>query len=100
MRFRPGARSVRRCLEIVVTLYAATACAPVPNRAPHSVSYYRTHPAALHAMLMRCTNDPGRLAHTPACINVRAAARLGSVGSLSHLPPMGLTSPHAGGPQP
>ena len=100
MRFRPGARSVRRCLEIVVTLYAATACAPVPNRAPHSVSYYRNHPAALHALLARCTNDPGRLAHTSACINVRAAARLGSVGSLSHLPPMGLASPHAGSPRP
>ncbi len=100
MRSRPGARSVRRCLELVVTLYAVTACAPVPNRAPHSVSYYRNHPAALHAMLARCTNDPGRLAHTSACINARAAARLGSVGSLAHLPPMGLASPHAGSPQP
>jgi hypothetical protein len=87
-------------LELVVTLYAVTACAPVPNRAPHSVSYYRNHPAALHAMLARCTNDPGRLAHTSACINARAAARLGSVGSLAHLPPMGLASPHAGSPQP
>ena len=90
MRFRPGAWSVRTCLEIVVTLSAVTACAPVPNRAAHSVGYYRAHPAALKAMLARCTNDPGRLGHTPGCINARAAARIEGIGSLGSLPPMGL----------
>ena len=91
MRFRPGARSVRMRLEIVVTLSAVTACAPVPNRAQHSVDYYRTHPPALSAMLARCANDPGRLARTPDCINARAAARIEGIGSLGRLPPMGLT---------
>ena len=92
MRFRPGARSVRMSLEIVVTLSAVTACAPVPNRAQHSVDYYRAHPAALKVMLTRCTNDPGHLAHTPDCVNARAAARIEGIGSLRSLPPMGLSS--------
>lgn len=97
MRFRPGARSVRMRLEIVVTLSAVTACAPVPNRAQHSVDYYRAHPAVLKVMLERCTNDPGRLARTPDCINARAAARLEGIGSLGGLPPMGLSvKPTAG----
>ena len=90
MRFRPGARSVRMRLEIVVTLSAVTACAPVPNRAQHSVDYYRAHPAALKVMLARCTNDPGHLARAPDCINARAAARIEGIGSLERLPPMGL----------
>lgn len=90
MRFRPGARSVRMRLEIVVTLSAVTACAPVPNRAQHSVDYYRAHPVALNAMLARCMNDPGRLGHTPECINARAASRIEGIGSLGRLPPMGL----------
>ena len=91
MTFRPGAQSVRLCLEIVVTLSAVTACAPVPNHAQHSVNYYRSHPTVLQVTLERCTNDPGRLARTPDCINARAAARLEGIGSLGGLPPMGLS---------
>ena len=90
MRFRPGARSVRMSLEIVVTLSAVTACAPVPNRAQHSVAYYRAHAAALKETLSRCTNDPGSLGRTPDCVNARLAARIGGIGSLGSLPPMGL----------
>ncbi len=90
MRFRPGARSVRMSLEIVVTLSAVTACAPVPNRAQHSVAYYRAHPAALKAMLSRCTNDPGGIGPTPECVNARAAELDEGIGSLRSLPPMGL----------
>lgn len=92
MRFRPGARSVRMSLEIVVTLSAVTACAPVPNRAQHSVAYYRTHPAHLKEMLSRCTNDPGGLGRTADCVNARLAARIEGIGSLRSLPPMGLSS--------
>ncbi len=90
MTFRPGAQSVRLCLEIVVTLSAVTACAPVPNHAPHSVDYYRSHPAVLQQVLSRCSNDPGSLARTPDCINARLAARIEGIGSLGRLPPMGL----------
>ena len=90
MRFRPGARSVRMSLEIVVTLSAVTACAPVPNRAQHSVAYYRAHPVALKETLSRCTNDPGGLGRTPDCMNARAAARDTGIGSLGTLRPMGL----------
>ena len=100
MRFRPGAWSVRMRLEIVVTLSAVTACAPVPNRAQHSVDYYRAHPAVLNVMLTRCTNDPGRLAGTPDCINARAASRIEGIGSLGSLPPMGLPMKPSRGSQP
>ena len=100
MRFRPGAWSVRMRLEIVVTLSAVTACAPVPNRAQHSVEYYRAHPAVLEAVLNRCTSDPGRLARAPDCINARAAARIEGVGSLGSLPPMGLPMKPSRGSQP
>ena len=91
MRFRPGARSVRMSLEIVVTLSAVTACAPVPNRAQHSVAYYRAHAAALKETLSRCTNDPGGLGGTADCVNAVLAARIEGIGSLRSLPPMGLT---------
>jgi hypothetical protein len=77
-------------LEIVVTLSAVTACAPVPNRAQHSVGYYRAHPTALKVMLARCTNEPGTLDRTPGCVNAREAARLQSIGTLRGLAPMGL----------
>jgi len=100
MTFRPGAQSVRLCLEIVVTLSAVTACAPVPNHAQHSVDYYRSHPTVLQVTLERCTNDPGRLGRTPDCINARLAARIEGIGSLKRLPPMGLpvTSPEGSPP--
>ena len=90
MTFRPGAQSVRLCLEIVVTLSAVTACAPVPNHGAHSVAYYRSHPAVLQQVLSRCSNDPGSLGRTPDCINARLAARIEGIGSLGRLPPMGL----------
>jgi len=91
MTFRPGAQSVRLCLEIVVTLSAVTACAPVPNHAQHSVDYYRRHTTVLQVTLARCTNDPGSLGRTPDCINARQAARIEGIGSLESLPPMGLS---------
>lgn len=96
MRFRPGARFVRMSSEIVVTLCAVAACAPVPNPATRPVAYYRAHPAALHAMLARCTNDPGDFGRTPDCINARRAARVDGIGSLGTLPPMGLPVKSAG----
>ncbi|MGH8200315.1 MAG: EexN family lipoprotein, partial [Steroidobacteraceae bacterium] len=92
-RFRPGARSVRLCLEIVVTLSAVTACAPAPK---HSVGYYRSHATLRQEVLERCTNDPGDEGRTPDCINARSAENIEGIGSLKSLPPMGLpTGPGA-----
>jgi hypothetical protein len=90
MKFRPGARSVRLCLEIVVTLSAVTACAPAPKQAQHTVDYYRSHAALRGEMLKQCANDPGDKGRTPDCINARAAENIEGIGSLKSLPPMGL----------
>ena len=90
MKFRPGARSVRLCLEIVVTLSAVTACAPAPKQAQHTVDYYRSHAALRREVLGRCTNDPGDEGRTPDCINARTAESLEGIGSLKSLPPVGL----------
>ena len=98
MRIRPGARSVRLCLEIVVTLGTVTACAPAPNRAQHAVDYYRTHTVLRREVLKRCANDPGDEARTPDCINARTAESIEGIGSLKSLPPIGLPGkPRAGG---
>lgn len=98
MKFRPGAWSVRWCLEIVVTLSAVTACAPAPKQAQHAVDYYRSHPALRREVLERCTNDPGDEGRTPDCINARTAESMEGIGSLKNLPPMGLfKKPRAGG---
>ena len=98
MRFRPGARSVRLCLEIVVTLSAVTACAPAPKHAQYTVDYYRSHAALRRQVLDRCANDPGDEARTPDCINARSAENLEGIGSLRSLPPMRLPKgPGSGG---
>lgn len=100
MRIRPGARSVRLCLEIVVTLSTVTACAPAPNRAQHTVDYYRSHAAMRQEVLKRCANDPGDEARAPDCINARTAESLEGIGSLKNLPPIGLPGrPGSGGPR-
>lgn len=100
MKFRPGARSVRLCLEIVVTLSAVTACAPAPKQAQHTVDYYRSHAAQRAEMLEECANDPGDKGRTPDCINARAAENMEGIGSLKSLPPMGLPKkPGTGGRQ-
>jgi len=98
MKFRPGARSVRLCLEIVVTLSAVTACAPAPKPSQYTVDYYRSHAALRREVLERCTNDPGDEGRTPDCINARTAESMEGIGSLKSLPPIGLPkSPGADG---
>jgi hypothetical protein len=96
MGIRPGARSVRRCLEIVVTLSTVTACAPAPDRAQHSVDYYQSHAELRQRVLARCANDSGRAGSSADCVNAGAAARIDGVGSLKALPPMGLPANPAG----
>jgi hypothetical protein len=98
MRFRPGAQRWRNGLGIVVTISAAVACAPVPDRSAHSVDYFRAHRQAREARLAECERDPGMLGHESNCVNARAAARIESLGSLRTLPPLGL--PVSGDPRP
>ena len=90
MKFRPGARSVRLCLEMVVTLSAVTACAPAPKQAQYTVDYYRSHAALRRQVLNRCTNDPGDRGIAPDCINAQAAENIEGIGSLKDLPPLRL----------
>lgn len=89
-RIRHGARGVRWCLGIVVTIGSA-ACAPSPDPTHQTVHYYAKNVEAREARLAECANDPGALGQTPDCINARQAARL-DVKSLRDLPPMGLLS--------
>jgi hypothetical protein len=90
MGFRPGARSARMCLGIVVTAISAAGCAPAPDRARYSVEAYRQDPTLRRQELERCTNDPGTLEHSPDCVNAREADRAVGVGSLRDLPTLRL----------
>jgi len=85
---------------MVVTLGVVAACAPVPKHAKYSVGYYRTHTTLRDAVLARCANDPGDKSRVPDCINARSAARLAGIGSLRHLPPMGLPGKPGAGRRP
>lgn len=87
-RIRHGARGVRWCLGIVVTISSA-ACAPSPEPTHQTVEYYRTNRDAREAKLAECANDPGALGQTPDCINARQAARQ-DVKSLRDLAPLDL----------
>lgn len=90
MRFRPGARSVRFCLGIIVTFLSAAGCAPAPDRALHTVEEYKANPTLRQAMLARCGNDPGSLGPSADCVNVREAEKSLDVGNLRTLPPIQL----------
>ena len=90
MGFRPGARSVRMSLGIVVTVVSAAGCAPAPDRARYSVEAYRQDPTLRRQELERCANDPGTLGDSADCVNAREAGRSVSVGSLRDLPPLRL----------
>ena len=82
MRIRPGARSLRMCLGIVVTAMSAAGCAPAPDRARHTVEEYAQAPELRREELARCSNDPGTLERSSDCVNVREAEEIASVGSL------------------
>lgn len=86
---RHGARGVRWCLGIVVTISTA-ACAPSPNPTHQTVEYYRANREAREARVAECANDPGALGKTPDCINAKQAAQIEDIGNLRDLPPMGL----------
>lgn len=90
MRIRPGARSPRIRLGLLVTVLGTAGCAPAPAPEAHTVEYYRAHTSERQATVQQCANDPGRLAAHPACVNAREAERREGIGSLRDLPPMGL----------
>jgi hypothetical protein len=90
LKFRPGVLGARFSLGIVVTAISAAACTPAPDRAAHTVSEYRENPGLRNDEFARCANDPGTLADTPDCRNVREAKRLAEPDSLRSLPPLQL----------
>jgi hypothetical protein len=90
MRFRPGARSVRNCLGIIVTFLSAGGCAPAPDRASHTVDEYKQDAPLRREELARCSADPGSFQYTADCVNVREAERSVGVGNLRDLPPLKL----------
>jgi hypothetical protein len=99
-RIRRGARCVRQCLGIVVTIISV-ACAPPPEQARMSVDYYRAHVEERDAKLAECTNDPGGMGATADCKNAKQAAQLESIGSQRDLPSLGLpTQPANTGEEP
>jgi hypothetical protein len=69
---------------------SAVGCAPVPDRARHSVEEYRKSEEVRRLEIARCANDPGSLSKTPDCINAHEAERIEGVGSLRTLPPLTL----------
>jgi len=87
---RHGARGVRWCLGIVVTISAA-ACAPSPEPTHQTVEYYRANREARQAKVAECANDPGALGKTPDCINAKQAAQIEGLGSLRDMKPLGLS---------
>jgi hypothetical protein len=94
VRFRPGARSVRIGLGIVVTAISAAGCAPAPDQASHTVEEYRRNRALLEKMLERCAEDPGTLRFSADCVNAREAGRSVGIGSLRTLKPLKLPDQH------
>jgi hypothetical protein len=93
MKFRPGVQQVRRCLGLVVTIASAAGCAPVPDRATHTVEEYRRDAQLREGEFLRCANDPGSKGSSPDCVNAREAERLEGLGSLRSLAPLALPSP-------
>ena len=93
MKFRPGVQHVRVCLGLVVTLTSAVGCAPVPDRASHTVDEYRTDAKLRELTFARCAKDPASRDVLPDCINAREAERLEGVGSLRKLAPLALPNP-------
>lgn len=94
-RIRHGARGVRWCLGIVVTISSA-ACAPSPDPTHQTVEYYRANREAREAKVAECANDPGALGKTPDCINAKQAAAIEGLGSLRDMKPLGLSKERAG----
>lgn len=90
VRIRPGARRERFRLGIIVTFLSSAGCAPVPDRAAHTVAEYQQDTQLRREEFARCEADPGTLGRSADCVNVRAAERSVDVGNLRNLPPLQL----------
>lgn len=58
----------------------------VPADRIYTVDEFLAAPDMRHRVSAACTNDPGRTAHDPNCINVHRADRVASSGSLGGMP--------------
>src|SRR5687768_9324874 len=86
-----------RLLYVIPTLasFCLLACSqePQPPKATYTVDEYLANPQIRQAKLAECANNPGELAQTPDCINVKAATKRHDVGSLDDLPPIKFSTP-------
>lgn len=88
-------RLIGRALSITAALAGLAelaGCGHSPD-AVLTVAYYRAHAQERESRVRVCADDPGQLRDSPSCVNAREAARIENVGSLEHLPPMGLPRP-------
>lgn len=58
----------------------------VPADRIYTVDEYLAAPELRNRISAACTNDPGRTAQDPNCINVQRADRIASSGSLGAMP--------------
>ena len=75
-----------------LVLLGAAGCTREAAVAHHTVEEYRADKRLRQETFKQCANDPGTLGKTPDCINVKAAERLESYGSLRDSGPLGLDS--------
>jgi len=61
----------------------------VPADRIYTVDEYLAAPDLRRRVSAACTNDPGRTAHDPNCINVSRADRVAASGSLGGMPHIG-----------
>jgi hypothetical protein len=79
---------------MLLALMLASFSAGCSREAPeeiHTVSHYRQNADERHAMMKRCSDDPGSLGQTPNCVNARQASLLEDRTTLRDLPPLGLS---------
>ena len=86
-------RRGERWVMASMVMASIAACSPAPPESGRTVQDYLADPTLREATVQRCANDPGRLKHTPDCLNAQAAARIEGVGSLRNLQRLPLPPP-------
>jgi hypothetical protein len=86
----------------VVAIFCLSACSqePQPPKATYTVDDYLANPQIREAKLAECANNPGELAQTPDCVNVKAATKRHGIGSLDDLPPIKFSTPDSASKKP
>lgn len=77
----------RPLLALAILLSGPAAC----REEQHDVRYYCKNKAPREAELARCRNDPGKLRHTPNCMNAEEAQR--QIGLTEAMRLTGQTTP-------